>query len=95
MAALDIPNSAWQEPSDREIDQQMKDLIKAEWSEPPTAVQIGKAMGISAYFALVSGFVMRTWTLMYEEAMVIDGRPRQVIREEVEREVNDYIKVPR
>ena len=81
----------WLEPSDDEIDAQLKTLVKTQWSQPPTAVQIGTALDLAVFASLASGFVIRVWSDMYEEAVKVDGRPRDVIEAEVKEALKDLI----
>lgn len=84
----DIPNEQWLIPSDREIDPQLKKIIKEEWSQPPTAIQLGKALQLAVYFSLTSDFVIKIWSLMYDGALEREGLTRAEVSVEVKQWFN-------
>ena len=86
---MNVPNSMWQQPSENEISKQLKEIIAKEWSEPPTALQIGFAIEFAVYFASASGFVISIWREMYNEAILHDKMTPNEIKEEINKKMKE------
>lgn len=92
---MNIPNEEWLKPSNDEIDRKLKDIIKSEWSQPPTALQLAKALQLAIYFSLASEFVIKIWSLLYNEALLREGKSKDelliLVKEWFDKE---YLNVP-
>lgn len=73
---LDIPlvewlelKDTWLSLSDRVVDPNLKQLIRDEWSVPPTALQIAKVLRAGSYFRFTSNVTVRTLVYLYQAAL--------------------------